>query len=96
MLPPAVAFAHKNTVIVDIITQETFALQRGRARAGAECGQSAEHTDRHGAASTGPRPRGRGMFRGTAYLHAPLLRFNGAAPARARNEGYGLAMMRRT
>ena len=37
-------------------------LQRGRARAGAECCACSNlHSDHHGLASTGPRPRGRGM-----------------------------------
>ena len=60
-------------------------LQRGRARAGAECnrpcvGRSCLHP-----ASTGPRPRGRGMAAQAADLSEAARGFNGAAPARARN-----------
>ena len=84
-------------------------LQRGRARAGAECARIRRIGQRSRAASTGPRPRGRGM-KSTRTEHTGLLgastgprprgrgmyriiirrptrqyRFNGAAPARARN-----------
>jgi len=39
-------------------------LQRGRARAGAECQRESRLLCLGGEASTGPRPRGRGMMVG--------------------------------
>ena len=52
---------------------------RARNELGARC-----NARRLGSASTGPRPRGRGMQRRARMLHAAG-GFNGAAPARARN-----------
>ena len=43
-----------------------------------------------GEASTGPRPRGRGMKLGHRVTCRLLERFNGAAPARARNADFPL------
>ncbi len=63
-------------------------LQRGRARAGAECGKRCAALAKTRVASTGPRPRGRGMRisgRLQSSVDTSLSRFNGAAPARARN-----------
>ena len=60
-------------------------LQRGRARAGAECKSSCETCASLLRASTGPRPRGRGMCQGLTPFPDKPMRFNGAAPARARN-----------
>ena len=48
---------------VPFVTNEC-ALQRGRARAGAECTSPAVGGVVNGVASTGPRPRGRGMMPG--------------------------------
>jgi len=60
-------------------------LQRGRARAGAECGFMGFILLAIALASTGPRPRGRGMrSRWSSFPNAATC-FNGAAPARARN-----------
>jgi len=61
-------------------------LQRGRARAGAECTVRIIIGDGNLPASTGPRPRGRGMFPLFQFDSAGPQGFNGAAPARARNE----------
>ena len=44
-------------------------------------------------ASTGPRPRGRGMSYRQKLAVKTRLRFNGAAPARARNVGGGCVRM---
>ena len=60
-------------------------LQRGRARAGAECSRVKLNHRHERWASTGPRPRGRGMLALTAVVARHRQRFNGAAPARARN-----------
>ena len=60
-------------------------LQRGRARAGAEWPTAVEMPPGERSASTGPRPRGRGMDCHRESRLQPMLCFNGAAPARARN-----------
>ena len=65
------------------IVPASSALQRGRARAGAEFMPTAGRRA-HGTASTGPRPRGRGI-RIDAARRGDRCSFNGAAPARARN-----------
>ena len=59
-------------------------LQRGRARAGAESITKADGQSFGTHASTGPRPRGRGERVETAGNPGRRIRFNGAAPARAR------------
>ena len=43
-------------------------------------------------ASTGPRPRGRGMSRSACALRSRHASFNGAAPARARNDSSNRAL----
>src|SRR5262249_44664586 len=61
-------------------------LQRGRALAGAEFLSILHHpTGPASFASTGPRPRGRGIKRLTRGHQCKYLRFNGAAPSRAGN-----------
>ncbi len=60
-------------------------LQRGRARVGAELKVQNLLALCRGAASTGPRPRGRGIKRADWRASEGILRFNGAAPAWARN-----------
>ena len=47
-------------------------LQRGRARAGAECVTCASQCSYHGQASTGPRPRGRGMLPARVDVDVPV------------------------
>ena len=64
-------------------------LQRGRARAGAECGANSPLASHPGGASTGPRPRGRGM--GVTCEHrytflAPLQRGRARAGAECGHE----------
>src|SRR5439155_15106239 len=60
-------------------------LQRGRARAGAESRGCAVVSGCFIRASTGPRPRGRGIHCLILRERQTLVCFNGAAPARARN-----------
>ena len=60
-------------------------LQRGRARAGAECLRAKTGQSSKPGASTGPRPRGRGMSDRARRQALDRRCFNGAAPARARN-----------
>ena len=60
-------------------------LQRGRARAGAEWELPGVQDWLERVASTGPRPRGRGMNATRKTLSLAGSGFNGAAPARARN-----------
>jgi len=67
-------------------TEPVAKLQRGRARAGAECPRAGIRRRRVGRASTGPRPRGRGMRPRAIHPSIACRGFNGAAPARARNE----------
>ena len=62
-----------------------FPLQRGRARAGAEWRDNQHRAQLPHNASTGPRPRGRGMILIISAASRRWPRFNGAAPARARN-----------
>ena len=75
----------RNASIVSRMAQSKWWLQRGRARAGAECGATPWRTSRANTASTGPRPRGRGMTQQARVGFLTPIRFNGAAPARARN-----------
>ena len=60
----------------------------GAAPARARNGRHGNQRDHHVHASTGPRPRGRGMccqFGGALLVWRS---FNGAAPARARNDNH--------
>ena len=62
-----------------------YMLQRGRARAGAECRQQCpDHTPRPGA-STGPRPRGRGMA--PVVVPAPIAALGASTGPRPRGRG---------
>ena len=86
----------RNGVRLLIAAVVRLVLQRGRARAGAEwiaCSRSAHRS--LDVASTGPRPRGRGMLADAREDLRASRRFNGAAPARARN-GFALCMSCRT
>ena len=71
-----------NMMALRIISRR-LPLQRGRARA--EHGDINPVAESGRAASTGPRPRGRGNNRLHLLTRLCRLRFNGAAPARARN-----------
>ncbi len=75
----------RNVSWLEIRIPSSIKLQRGRARAGAECFPSTPLRPQRLAASTGPRPRGRGM----KVDHEPnghcRYGFNGGAPARALN-----------
>src|ERR1700689_3393729 len=71
---------------VHFVTLSMSWLQRGRARAGAECRIVLELVAILLLASTGPRPRGRGVGLITCWRGRILWSFNGAAPARARSD----------
>ena len=72
--------------IVQVDSDLRWQLQRGRARAGAECGISVSMVRDHPRRFNGAAPaRARNVDRSVCESDATIIGFNGAAPARARN-----------